>query len=621
MVNFSHSGNTFEAEVTGRFGILPNFFKSAQAAPELLEQLWGFAKAGYLDNPMPPVFKERLFVWLSRFCPMRYCIVRHVGFLLGGHHGRAAGDGRAGAQTIAEVIALLRRPSPWRRDMAGVFATLQAAPPQIDVWPAPGSAMEDAIFACAAIMFVEPARSEVARHALVRTLGARAYELFSGCLAFIRTAHYWTMLHPEIESEDDMVTLMRGQEELARLLLEDPEADRSEMSERMYAELVQLRELNEREELKKAKQALEEKARQKNQFIAVLAHELRNPLATIRTAAYSLRLLNLVDERAAPIVERVARQSTTIARMLDDLLDASRIAFGKVSVQLERFELQTVLTDALEGQWPQARQAGLQLTTDITESACTVNADRMRLRQIVDNLLSNAIKFTPAGGCVKLTLAKRNDAAVILLEDNGIGFDSLFAETLFEPFAQLESGRERASGGLGLGLAIASRLAGLLGGSLTATSPGVGRGALFTLTLPVLKTLKNGPIEDRAPARLVPKKILLIEDNLDLAESMAELLRLQGASVRIAHDGPSAMSCVLDAVPDLILCDLELRGEMDGYAVARACRADALLKSVQLIAISGYSAADKRSAASAAGFDAFLVKPLTEPGLRALVQE
>jgi signal transduction histidine kinase len=620
MEDSRRSGSAFEADVARRFGILPNFFKSAQAAPELLEQLWGFAKAGYLDNPMPAVFKERLFVWLSRFCPMRYCIVRHVGFLLGAQHGRAAGDASAGAQTIDEVIALLRRPSPWRRDMAVVYATLQAAPVQIDVWPASGSAVEDAIFACAAVLFVEPARSEAARHALVRTLGLRAYELFSGCLAFIRTAHYWTMLHPEIESEDDMVTLMRGQEELARLLLEDPESDRSEMSERMFAELVQLRELNEREELQKAKRALEEKDRQKNQFIAVLAHELRNPLATIRTAAYSLRLLKLADERAAPIVERVARQSTTIARMLEDLLDASRIAFGKVSVQLEPFELQSVLTDALEGQWPQARQAGLQLTTDITESACSVNADRMRLRQIVDNLLSNAIKFTPAGGSVKLTLAKRNDTAVILLTDTGIGFDSLSAETLFEPFAQLESGRERASGGLGLGLAIASRLAGLLGGSLTAASPGVGLGASFTLTMPMVLALKNGPIEERASARLRPKTILLIEDNLDLAASMAELLRLQGASVRTAHDGPSALRCALEVVPELILCDLELRGEMDGYAVARACRGDALLEAVQLIAVSGYSSADKRADATAAGFDSFLVKPLTEPALRALVQ-
>ena len=173
---------------------------------------------------------------------------------------------------------------------------------------------------------------------------------------------------------------------------------------------------------------------------------------------------------------------------------------------------------------------------------------------------------------------------------------------------------------MGLGLAIASRLAILLGGALTATSPGVGLGASFTLTLPVVVALKNGSIEASAPARRAPKNILLIEDNRDLAESMAELLRLQGASVRIAHDGPAAMQCALDVIPELILCDLELPGEMDGYAVARSCRADALLKDVPLIAISGYSSADKHADVTAAGFDSFLVKPLTEPALRALVQ-
>jgi len=150
---------------------------------------------------MPSVFKERLFVWLSRFCPMRYCIVRHVGFLLGQRHGRAAGDDAAVPQSVDEVIKLLRRPSPWKRDMALVYASLEAVPNVIQVWPSPGSRMEDEIFACAAVMFVEPARSDSARRALVRTLGLRKYEFLSGCLAFIRTAHYWTMLHPEIESE------------------------------------------------------------------------------------------------------------------------------------------------------------------------------------------------------------------------------------------------------------------------------------------------------------------------------------------------------------------------------------------------------------------------------------
>src|SRR5580698_5714707 len=133
-----NSHAAFEAVVAERFGILPNFFRSARAAPELLEQLWGFAKAGYLDNPMPSIFKERLFVWLSRFCPMRYCIVRHVGFLLGGGHGRPAGDENAQPQTVDEVIALLRRPSPWTRDMTLAYASLETPQPN-GKWPAAGS--------------------------------------------------------------------------------------------------------------------------------------------------------------------------------------------------------------------------------------------------------------------------------------------------------------------------------------------------------------------------------------------------------------------------------------------------------------------------------------------------
>jgi signal transduction histidine kinase len=618
--NNSKSTATFEAEVSGRFGILPNFFRSARAAPELLEQLWGFAKAGYLDNPMPSLFKERLFVWLSRFCPMRYCIVRHVGFLLGEAHGHPAGDPSSRTQTIEEVIELLRRPSPWKRDMALVYASLEAAPGPIAEWPAPGSRTEDEIFACAAIMFIEPARSDSARRALVHTIGLRGYEFFSGCLAFIRTAHYWTMLHPEIESEEDMLELMRNHQELARLLLEDAEADRSEMSERMFAELTHLRELNERQELQKAKQALEEKDRQKDQFIAMLAHELRNPLGAIRTAAYALRRLDLQDHRAAPLVERVDRQSTAIGRMLEDLLDASRIAFGKISVQLEPLDLRCLLNEALDEQEPHARHAGLQLIAQIAENTCLVNADRVRLRQIVDNLLSNAIKFTPAGGTVELTLAVENKSAVVSLRDTGIGFESSFAEKLFEPFVQDEQGRARSAGGLGLGLAIAARLARLQGGALTAASPGVGRGAFFTLTMPIAPRSDAPPVEGGSVETFNPKSVLLVDDNKDLADGVAELLRLHGVSVRVAYDGPSAIKSALEFVPDIILCDLGLPGGVDGFAVARTCRVETTLRNVCLVATSGYSSPEDHANAAAAGFNSLMIKPLTEESLRMLIR-
>src|SRR6185436_15148958 len=458
----------FDKLVSGRFGILPNFFRSAQTAPELIRQLWGFAVAGYLDNPMPSVFKERLFVWLSRFCPVRYCVVRHVGFLLGHDHGHAGGDQAAIPQTIEEVLGLLRRPSPWQREMEPVYGVVERLTATIETWPDPGSELEDAIFACAALMFVEPARSERAKRAVIHALGARRFEFFSGCLAFIRTAHYWTMLHPEIETEDDMQLLMRGHEELARLLLQDPEAARCEMSQRLFGELTDLRDLHERKELEQAKQLLEEKDRQKDEFIAVLAHELRNPLGAIRSAADAIGLIQSQDPRVVRLTERLDRQTTAMARMLDDLLDASRIALGKVSIETERVALTEVLTEVLDEQRPRAQQAGLTMSARFRSAPCFVKADRVRLRQILDNLVSNAIKFTPAGGTIELSFLKEEAHAVVTVRDSGVGFDEHFMSKLFEPFSQQKQGRDRAAGGLGLGLAIAMQLAKLQGASLSA---------------------------------------------------------------------------------------------------------------------------------------------------------
>jgi CheY-like chemotaxis protein len=260
------------------------------------------------------------------------------------------------------------------------------------------------------------------------------------------------------------------------------------------------------------------------------------------------------------------------------------------------------------------------LSGQITEDTCIVNGDRVRLRQIVDNLLSNAIKFTPAGGRVELTLAVENESAVVSLRDTGIGFDGSFAEKLFEPFVQHEQGRDRSAGGLGLGLAIAARLARLQGGSLTAASPGVGRGALFTLTMPIAPRQNVGPIDGGPVEQFRAGSVLLIEDNKDLADGIAELLRLHGVSVRVAYDGPSALRSALDAVPDVILCDLGLPGGMDGFAVARACRAEASLRKVRLVAASGYSSAEDHANATSAGFDSLVIKPLTEESLRALIR-
>jgi CheY-like chemotaxis protein len=216
-------------------------------------------------------------------------------------------------------------------------------------------------------------------------------------------------------------------------------------------------------------------------------------------------------------------------------------------------------------------------------------------------------------------LAIENDTAVVSVRDSGIGFESAFSEKLFEPFVQQEQGRDRSAGGLGLGLAIAARLAILQNGWLTASSDGIGRGALFTLTIPSVPRL-NDSVPDGGPVeRPSPKSVLLVEENKDLADGFAELLRLHGVQVRVAYDGPSAIKSALDAVPDIILCDLGLPGGMDGFAVARACRAEALLRKVRLVAASGYSSSGDHANAITSGFDSLMIKPITEESVRELI--
>jgi signal transduction histidine kinase/CheY-like chemotaxis protein len=588
----------FEDEVAERLGILPNFFRSTTASPELLRSLWVFTRAGYLDSPMPSIFKERLFVWLSRFCPMRYCIVRHVGVLLGGGHGRPAGDAAAAGQSIEQVVDLLRQPSPWTRDMRPVYTLLEVLCAPLDDWPEAGSTIEDAIFACAAVLFVDPARGARARNVLRRGLGDRRFEFFCGYLAFIRTAHYWTVLHPEIEIEEDMRALMRTHEELERLLLHDPEGGRAQMGELMNA-----------------RRALEDKDRQKDSFIAVLAHELRNPLGAIRAASDAMSLLPLQEPRAWRLIERMNRQTTAMARILDDLLDASRIALGKVAVHPEPIRLPELIRDVLDEHQARVEEAGLRLTARYTMRASQVMADRVRLRQIVDNLMSNAVKFTPKGGTIRIMVAEEGLQAVVSVQDSGIGFEPEFAKRMFEPFTQQEQGSDRTQGGLGLGLAIATRLAALQKGSLSASSEGLGKGALFTLRMPIAPASVAPQAAERSAAVPISQKVLLVEDNKDVADSVAELLQLVGYQVSVAHDGPTAVAAALEAIPDLILCDVGLPGSMDGFAVARACRADARLQGTRLIAVSGYSAPKDHEAAVDAGFERLMAKPLTREAL------
>jgi len=367
----------FEREVGSRFGLVPNFFLSAPDAPEIVPKLWDFAKAAYFDTPIPSLFKERLFVYLSRFCEVRYCITRHCAFLLG--YGHSAGDPSAAVQTIAQAIKLLNSPTPWQRDLEPVFNGLEASTVEQD-WPEPESELEDWIITTATLLFVEPARSERARRALRMALGGRRFEHLMGLLAFIRTAHYWTVVHPEIVMEEDVRELLSANQELARLLLEDPEAARCDMSARLFEELEGLRELHERRELEQAKRELEAQVQLKELLLKEVNHRVKN----------SLQIVSSILHLQMPLAERAGAgdvMRSAAARVLAIAAVHERLYTGD---NVRTVALDTFLRDlCLEI----ARAFGCTAGVTVDAESVQVPTDMaVPLALIVNELVTNVIK-------------------------------------------------------------------------------------------------------------------------------------------------------------------------------------------------------------------------------------
>lgn len=324
----------FRSEVASRFGLVPNFFQTASEAPGLISELWGFAKSAYLDNPLPSLFKERLFVHLSRFCDVRYCIVRHVGFLIGA--GNPAGDPESTPETVDQVVELLRRPgTPDNATLSASLDRLAAYSAPIDVMPEPGSDAEWDIFTVASIVFLTPAHADRARAVLRTALGGTTLELLTAYLAFIRMAHYWTQTHPDLAYEEDMELLMRQHEELAGLLLEPSDSERSQIGARLFDELETLRsERDDRIALRKALALNEEAQRHQQLLIHELNHRVKNTLAIIQ----SIAMQTLRGHDTPPEV-----QTTFISRLMA-LADAHDILTAE---NWDSAELGHVLTHAV----------------------------------------------------------------------------------------------------------------------------------------------------------------------------------------------------------------------------------------------------------------------------------
>jgi len=591
----------FKAEVAERFGVLPNFFCTASSAPGLMEKMWGFAKSGYLDNPLPALFKERLFVHLSRFCATRYCMVRHVGFLIG--EGRPAGDPHATPQSIEQVVRLLTRPATNPETFELAFVRLEAHP-QSDATPEAESPLERDLFDALTVLFVAPLRALHARRAITSAFGEMTFELLTAFLAFVRTAHYWTETHPTLAFEADMLAVMHQHPELARLMLDTSDAEWAQSSGALKQALADLQttagtlrhteerfkalvtatsnviyrmspdwsqmwqlqgqgfladtattsgnwlndyihpddldevnaaiaeamtskrlfELEHRVKRldgtmgwilsravplldirgnivewfgaardvtvrRSAEEALREGDRRKNEFLATLAHELRNPLAPLRNGLHIAKIESKPGSVLQRTIEMMDRQLSHLVHLVDDLMDVGRISTGKIELRKQRVDLREVAKASAEACQSLIDKHGHTLVVVPGTDELFLEGDFERLTQVFSNLLSNAAKYTERGGRIELRMIGEAGEIVATVSDTGIGIPASELPRIFELFSQVREHRGRAEGGLGIGLSLVRSLVEMHRGSVSAMSRGTAAGSTFTVRLPQLVRL------------------------------------------------------------------------------------------------------------------------------------
>jgi PAS domain S-box-containing protein len=372
-------------------------------------------------------------------------------------------------------------------------------------------------------------------------------------------------------------------------------------------------------------EALLEADRRKNIFLATLAHELRNPLAPIRNALRLLKRATETDPASEAERAMAERQVTHLARLVDDLMDVSRINQGRIELHQETVDLATIVERAVASVGPSLREREHTLTVELPDEPIWLDADPTRLEQVLWNLLNNAIKYTEPGGRIWLTAERDNDKLVLNVRDTGIGIEPAMLSHIFEMFFQAGHPARRSQGGLGIGLSLVKTLIELHGGTIMAESPGVGQGTEFLVRLPALPP-SSAP---RPPFGLPPgietistpkcRRILVVDDNVDAANSLARVLRkLDGHEVAIAHDGPSALAAAEAFRPEIVLLDIGMPG-MTGYEVAERLRANPEFAGVLLVALTGWGQESDRHQSRAAGFDHHLVKPVDLEALRELI--
>lgn len=364
---------------------------------------------------------------------------------------------------------------------------------------------------------------------------------------------------------------------------------------------------------------LRESDQRKDEYLAMLGHELRNPLAGITAATELARLTQSDEPRLQHAISVLERQSKHVTQIVDGLLEVSRIARGKIELERKPLNIAEVLQGVLEDRIPHLEKRGLELRQQYPDEMLCVAGDWVRLVQIFDNLLGNAIKFTQAPGSIAVTLTKSDGNALISICDTGVGIRDEMLARIFEPFLQETQDVARAAGGLGLGLSLAKSLTELHGGTITALSKGADRGAEFQVRLPLTSRPDNALVEQaREPSQQY--RVLIVEDNVDAADTLGALLEIKGHAVRVARTGTEALNELRRENADVILCDIGLPG-MSGHDFARTIRSDEGLREIALIAITGYGQPEDRKRSLRAGFDEHLAKPVRIDALEEVLKK
>ncbi len=367
-------------------------------------------------------------------------------------------------------------------------------------------------------------------------------------------------------------------------------------------------------ERNRAEEALRNADRRKDEFLATLSHELRNPLAPLRTG---LDLLNMATDVATGVETRrmMERQLCHMVRLIDDLLDLARITSDKLNLRKERVSLQTAVQSAVDASRPIFEASGHVLEIALPPETVWLTADATRLAQVITNLLTNAAKYTPKGGSIELAAMATDREVMVRVTDTGLGIPPEMLDDVFEMFTQVNRNLERAQGGLGIGLALVKRLVQLHGGTIRAESKGLGRGSTFIVRLPLAVerpgTTQEGPTSGSAAGQgpLARRQVLVVDDNVDAAVSLAKVLQLIGHETRTAHSGPEALETARSFIPDVVFLDIGLPG-MNGYEVAERFRREPTLSGALLVAVTGWGSEGNKRQSREAGFDLHLTKPV-----------